>query len=255
MKAAMARPCKGIKKSAGIKLPLEREYDLCRMEHTLIHDRRPLQVLTPEVFDRFMEHGWRILGSAILRHSAVVYNNELVYTIPVRIRMDGFSFAGSHKKLLRKHNARFTTRVKAIEVTDEKEQLFLKHCDRLEHGNHYTTFITSASHYLPVAGLEMEVYDGDRLVACSYFHLGNTAFCATYCFFDPEYQQFSLGNYTMLLEIELAKSMGKSHYYSGYVHHKPSQFDYKLNFNNMEKFSWEESRWVPQERKVPVKRS
>ena len=195
-----------------------------------------------------------MLGYVILRHSVVVYKDQMVQTIPVRIRLDGFEFAKSHRKLLRRNRPLFRLVVnKKIQITEEKNQLFLRHCARFESGNHYThlsTFITDQSNHLPVEGYEMEVYDGDRLVACSYFHVGEIAFCGTYCFFDPEYSAYSLGNYTMYVEIEKAIEMGKQYYYSGYVHHLPSQFDYKLNFDQMEYFDWVLQEWRPRPRKT-----
>ncbi len=221
------------------------------MELDIIHDRRPLEVLSPEVFDRYMEKGWRILGYTILRHSAVLYQDEVVLTIPLRIRLDGFSFSKSQKKLLETNKKLFRTVVKPITVTDEKNLMFLRHCTRFRSGNHYSdlsTFITAESDKLPVEGLEIEVYDQEKLVACSYFHLGDRSFCGTYCYFEPEYQKYSLGNFTLLLELELAMQMNKAYYYSGYVHHKPSQFDYKLNFNNLERYSWSRDEWAHQQR-------
>jgi arginyl-tRNA--protein-N-Asp/Glu arginylyltransferase len=221
------------------------------MELDIIHDRRPLEVLTPEVFDRYLEKGWRILGYSILRHSAVLYQDEVVLTIPLRIRLDGFTFSKSQRKLLTANKMRFRTLLKPITITAEKNEIFLRHCMRFRSGNHYhhvNTFITEESWRLPVEGLEIEVYDEDQLIACSFFHLGEKSFCGTYCFFEPEYQKFSLGNYTLLLELEIAMQMGKEFYYSGYIHHKPSQFDYKLNFNNLEKYSWIRSEWAAQER-------
>lgn len=223
------------------------------MEIDIIHDRKPLEKLEPRVFDRYLEKGWRILGYTILRHSAVLYQDEVVLTIPLRIRLDGFTFSKSQRKLLNTNKKRFHAIVKPISVSDEKNDIFLRHCTRFRSGNHYShlsTFITAESFRLPVEGMEIEVYDGPRLIACSFFHLGETSFCGTYCFFEPEYQKYSLGNYTMLLELELAQQMNKSYYYSGYVHHKPSQFDYKLNFNNLEKYHWTRDQWVEQQRVV-----
>lgn len=224
------------------------------MEIEIIHDRIPLEPMAPEVFDQFMEKGWRILGHIILRHSAVVYNDDVVLTIPLRILLDGFSFSKSQRKLFRLHKEKFRVNVQKIALTPAKNELFLKHCNRFRFGNHYTsldTFITQNSWYNPVPGYEVEVYDGDKLVACSYFHLGAESFCGTYCFFDPDYVSDSLGTFTMLLELETARQMGKTYYYSGYIHHTPSQFDYKLNFNNLEKMDWETGRWTAQRRIPP----
>lgn len=224
------------------------------MEVEIIHDRLPLEPLTPAVFDRFMEKGWRILGYSILRHNAIFYENDVALTIPVRIRLAGFSFSKSQRKLLKTGKTQFRIIVQEIKVTEEKNQIFLRHCSRFRSGNNYTTletFITHQSAQVPVPGFEIEVYDGERLVACSYFHLGDRGFCGTYCFFEPEYARYSPGNLTMLLELEIAQKIGKEYYYSGYVHHTPSQFDYKLNFNNLEEMDWKTGLWSHRERKTP----
>lgn len=227
------------------------------MAYELIHEKIPIPLLSPAVFDVYMEKGWRFLGDFMLRHNALLYKEVLTHTVPLRVRLDGFLFSKSQSKTLRKHREHFQYRVVPIELTSEKNQLFLRHCDRFEFGHHYTdvrTFITRNSRFLPVQGWEIEVYDQAKLVACSYFHLGEHAFCATYCFFDPDYTQFSLGNFTMYLEIELAIRLGKQFYYTGYAHETPSQFDYKYNFNNLEAMNWETEQWSPHPRLLPRKR-
>jgi arginine-tRNA-protein transferase len=57
----------------------------------------------------------------------------------------------------------------------------------------------------------------------------------------------------MLLEMLLAKEMGKEFYYHGYTHDIPSQFDYKMNVSGLESMDWETCEWSPLER-VPAKR-
>lgn len=228
------------------------------MAFELIHEKFPIPQLSPAVFDKYMEKGWRFLGEIMLRHNALMYKDEFTLTVPLRIRLDGFSFSKSQAKVLRTHREYFKFQIAPIEVTSEKNQLFLRHCNRFEFGNHYTdlsTFITPKSRFLPVQGWEIEVYDQSDLVACSYIHLGEHSICATYCFFDPDYTQFSLGNFTMFLEIELAMRLKKQWYYVGYAHQTPSQFDYKYNFNNLESMDWVTEQWVPHPRRIPQKRS
>jgi arginine-tRNA-protein transferase len=89
--------------------------------------------------------------------------------------------------------------------------------------------------------------DGTPL-ACSFFHLGEKSVSGTYCFFNPHTRRYSLGALTMLLEIAKAKELGKNFYYHGYVYDVPSQFDYKLNFNNLEALDWKTGKWSPRER-------
>ncbi len=221
------------------------------MEIAFINERVPLRRMSQEAFDMLLENGWRILGSSVLRHTIVEYGGDVSATIPLRIRIDGFTFSKSQGKLLRKHSQQFQVKVQQIALDDYKYALFLKHCNRFRHGNHYTsldTFITQESWRVPVPGYEVEVYDGSKLVACSYFHLGTVSVCGTYCFFDPEYTKHSLGQFTMLLELQIAQQLGKAYYYSGYAHSEPSQFDYKFNFNNLERMDWNTLVWLPLER-------
>jgi leucyl-tRNA---protein transferase len=212
-----------------------------------IYDKAELQQLHPDHFDQLMERGWRMLGYCLLRHNTIEYNDELQWTIPVRIRLKGFELSVSQRKVLRKHRKRFAVKVQEIRLSEEKELLFLEHCQRFKHYGNYETlnsFITDQSSTIPVPGFEIEVRDNDQLVACSYFHLGSQSMCGTYCFFNPTYRQWSLGNFTLFLELQIAQQMGKQFYYPGYVHSQPSQFDYKLNFNQLEVRDWNSNTWV-----------
>jgi leucyl-tRNA---protein transferase len=213
-----------------------------------IYDKAELQRLHPDHFDQLMERGWRMLGYCLLRHNTIEYNGQLQWTIPVRIRLQGYENSYSQRKLLRQHRKRFAVKVQEIRLSEEKELLFLSHCERFQHYGNYeslSNFVTDQSAYIPVPGFEIEVRDNGVLVACSYFHLGAQTMCGTYCFFNPDYRKHSLGNFTLLLEIQIAQRMGKQFYYPGYVHSEPSQFDYKLNFNQLEVRDWGSGGWVP----------
>jgi leucyl-tRNA---protein transferase len=221
------------------------------MEIAIINERVPLGRMSQDAFDMILKNGWRILGSSMLRHNVVDYAGEISMTIPLRMRMDGFEFSKSQAKLFKKHSKFFQVKVQQIAIDEYKNQLFLKHCQRFRFGNHYASLLTFIGHeawHIPVPGYEVEVYDQQKLVACSYFHLGQTTMSGTYCFFDPEYTKHSLGQFTMLLELRIAQQLGKAYYYSGYVHSTPSQFDYKLNFHNIERMDWETNEWLHVER-------
>ena len=104
---------------------------------------------------------------------------------------------------------------------------------------------------MPSMGVQFDVFDGDRLIATSFFHLGTRSMAGNYCIHDPEYSSRSLGTYTMLLELETALQLGFQYYYPGFVYDLPSEFDYKLNFNNLEYFDWW-GNWYPLGR-LPVR--
>lgn len=207
--------------------------------------------MKPELFDRYMELGWRALGYSMVRHNSIELEGKRLWTVPLRIRMDGFQMTARQRKLVRRHISKFSFMVQAIRLTEEKEQLFQRHCQRFVIKQDYESlavFITEASDRIPVPGYEIEVFDGDKLVACSYFHVGANCVNATYCFFDPDYTQWSLGSFTMLVELQIAMQLGKQYYYTGYAHTTPSQFDYKFNFNNVEELEWANFQWYPRPR-------
>lgn len=220
----------------------------------ILYQNLPLTPLPPGTFDDFLARGWRMLGDCLLRHNSAVIDGQRYWTIPLRIRLEGFELSKSQQKLLRRHRRRFSVKVQRIQLTPEKQGIFLRHCSRFviqQNNESVHEFIGPQAADLPVPGYEIEVRDSaanNRLVACSYFHLGQVGVCGTYCFFEPEYRHHSLGNFTMLLELELAQRLGKQFYYPGYVHSVASQFDYKLNFNNLEEMDWATERWYPRAR-------
>jgi arginine-tRNA-protein transferase len=191
-----------------------------------------------------------LLGYSIIRHNFAVCRGRICRTIPLRVRLDvPLKFSKSQRQILRR-NADLEVRCAPIQITPEKEMLFLQHTQRFRDQQPLTiySFLHSEAHIIPVAGLEYSVFDGKKLIASSFFHLGDKTVSGTYCFFDPQYSKRSLGTFTMLLELQRAQEMGKAFYYHGYCYDVPSQFDYKLNFHNLEALNWKSNAWTPQPR-------
>ncbi len=212
----------------------------------IIDERINVQPLSPGDFDALMAKGWRLLGFSIVRHNYGINHEDLCRTIPLRIRLD-FSPTLSHsqRKLLRR-NAHLKVRFGPIHITEEKHELFQRHTQRFRSSIPDSIFcFLHPNTNLPVPGIELCVYEGDRLFACSYMHLGKKAASATYCFFDPAFAHYRPGIFTMLLEMEWARQSGKKFYYHGYCYDEPSQFDYKLNFHNLEYMNWKTGLWLP----------
>ena len=220
----------------------------------VIDERQQLELIPPDKFDSFLSNGWRLLGQSMVRHNFSICRGEICHTVPLRIRLDDFEPSKGQRQILRR-GAPLLVKRSAIRLSQEKYLLFGRHVQRLHERQPASliSFLNPYSAKVPVKGQEFRVYLDKEMVACSFFHLGNEAVSGTYCIFDPFYGQFSLGTYTMLLELLLAKELGKKYYYHGYVYNVPSQFDYKLNFTAMERFDWQSGAWKPQER-VAVRR-
>lgn len=221
----------------------------------IIDESIELQPMHPGLFDEHLAEGWRLLGYSIIRHNYAACRGRLCYTIPLRIRLDGLIFSKSQRSVLRRNND-LTVKWGKVQLTPEKEELFKLHTSRFRERQPESvySFLSPQAGSKPVRGMEMTLYEGERLLACSYVHLGEEAMSGTYCFFEPEAsRQRSLGTFTMLLELIKAREMGKRFYYHGYCYDVPSQFDYKMNFHNLESMDWKTGIWHPRPR-VPVRR-
>jgi hypothetical protein len=97
---------------------------------------------------------------------------------------------------------------------------------------------------------EINIYDEGKLIAFSFFDVGITSMASIIGIFDQQYSSCSLGIYTMLLEMEYAKSMQFKYYYPGYVAYEPSQFNYKLRLaDSFEFYDWYSKRWISFEKR------
>ncbi len=222
----------------------------------IIDDSVEMQTLTPAVFDNYMSEGWRLLGHSIVRHNFSVCRGSMCRTVPLRVRLDGFEFSKSQYRMLRRASELKIT-YGPIQITQAKADLFALHAAKRfdeRRPESIASFLNANSHREPVTGMEFFVTQRDGTPqACSFIHIGQAAVSGTYCFFNPDARRHSFGTLTMLLEILKAQELGKKYYYHGYVYDVPSQFDYKLNFNNLEALDWKTGEWSPRERQ-PLRR-
>jgi arginine-tRNA-protein transferase len=86
--------------------------------------------------------------------------------------------------------------------------------------------------------LEVCVYTREKLLAASFFAVGEISISSIYAMFALEEAARSLGIFTILIEIDFAQKRGKQFYYQGYAYEGNSFYDYKKRFYGLEKFDW-----------------
>ena len=64
-----------------------------------------------------------------------------------------------------------------------------------------------------------------------------------YCFFDPEFQDRSLGTFSVLWEVERCRTQGLPHYYMGYYIANSPTMAYKARFRPSE-FLVGDNQWT-----------
>jgi leucyl-tRNA---protein transferase len=97
--------------------------------------------------------------------------------------------------------------------------------------------------------MELCVYEGEKLIACSFFDVTPTLQYSVMAMYDPEAAKRSLGIFTLICEVEYGIAHGKTFHSPGYAWHS-REYDYKKRFHHTETFDWDKEQWVPQERLV-----
>lgn len=184
--------------------------------------------LTPHELDLYLEKGWFRLGRSLFTTSFLTFRDTLFDAFWLRIGLPGFVLSRSQKEILKKTKA-FRIQEGKFTLTDEKEVLFQKYRDSLnfEPAKHLEGVLPEGSTLFD--SREICIYDGDRLIACGVFDMGEKAAEGIISFFDPEFKRYSPGKALMLHKIVLCKERGLEWFYPGYVVPGYPRFDYKLD--------------------------
>ncbi|HVF29981.1 MAG TPA: GNAT family N-acetyltransferase [Pyrinomonadaceae bacterium] len=189
--------------------------------------------------DMLLADGWRHFGTHFFRYSLGIHDFDIRLVIPLRVRLPAFTLSKSQRRVLRQ-NSDLTVTVRPIELTDDSTALFERHKQRFKFGvpDSIHDFLSDQPATVPCEAREVDVRLDGRLVAVSYFDLGERSISAIYGVFDPDLPRRSLGIFTMLKEIELAIDSRRDLYYQGYVYEGQSFYDYKKRFGACEGFDW-----------------
>lgn len=206
----------------------------------IINETFDAAAVTPEQLDQLLADGWRHFGTHFFRYNLNVYKDEIVRVVPLRIYLSRFELSKSQRRVLRT-NSDLECEIGPAVVTGEVHKLFDRHKQRFDHGvpDSIYDFLSHEPHGIPCETHQISVRDkSKRLIAVSYFDVGNTSTSAIYGCFEPDEHRRSLGIFTMLKVIEYSKSLNKSYYYHGYAYDAPSFYDYKKRFSAVEVFDW-----------------
>ncbi len=186
--------------------------------------------LSPQELDLFLANGWFRQGCIIFTTN-FLRNKHLIHSA-VWLRIDLLAFAPTktHLKLL-KINANFRVEFHPFMLNETHETLFAKYKTSI-------TFEAAISlqdllYYQQTGNIydtwEVAIYDYEKLIAVGIFDVGETSSMGITCFYDPNYQKYSLGKYLMFLKMQYAKNQGMAYFYPGYFSPNNPIFDYKLD--------------------------
>lgn len=203
------------------------------------------QRLSPARYDAFLASGW-FRGSVMLyKMDLLCIEGDVRSVVNIRLDLEKHQSRKSQRKIMRKVEERFTVTLGSAQPNANKEALYAQMKSRFKGFVHPTLndYLNSGFHQEVFDTRELCVYDGDKLIAVSYFDRGEKALASLLGLYDKDYGAYTLGLYTMLKEMEYGQRSGYRWYYPGYVLDRPSAFDYKLRLGEFEYYN-PNQRWA-----------
>ncbi len=218
------------------------------MPTLIIH---PTQLLSLEAFDAYLTAGFRPAGQSVYFADYLRPANDGIYgCIQIRLPLKNFVFKPKHRRMLRQHGARFRTEIalasrlpdaEMYEVNTRYAAVFPDKT-RLDLEFH---LCNEANGLRTLHTYCAKVYDGEKLIAFSFFDVGKTVVYTKAGIYDPAYADYSLGTYTILLELDWAVHNGFRYYHPGYYAPAYPVFHYKLRFGPADYRDWQTGEWHP----------
>lgn len=205
-----------------VYLPNER----MKMEYKYITD------CSKELGLDLVRRGWRRFGNYFSRPNCGPCNKCL----SLRIDVQNFNFSKSIKKVINKN--------KETKIIIQKPSVSYKHIKLYEKYHRYMQRkkgwdyynITSSSYYdlyvkgFSTFGREILYYRDDKLIGVDLIDTLDDGISSIYFYYDPSFSKYSLGNYSIYKEIELAKQKDLKWIYLGYYVRDCDSLNYKIKY-------------------------
>jgi len=182
-------------------------------------------------FHEFLADGYRRVGS-------IFYHNvckECSDCKSLRLEPGRFNLSRSQKRALKKNqDIRMEIRSPTL-ITGEKIDLYRRYLDSKHSGKgekeirDYETVLSNI-HYGYAHSVEMDYYDGDKLIGVGIVDEADDALSSNYFYYDTDYLERRLGVFSILKEIFLARVMEKKYYYLGFYIEETDKMSYKKYF-------------------------
>lgn len=171
----------------------------------------------------------------------------------LKIDVENYVFSKSERRVLRK-NAHLTMHIRTPMLSEEHLELFYryhayKHKTRewdppkIDPKNYRASFINGHGDF----GYEVLYFLEDTLVAVDLIDVLDEGISSVYCYYDPNHAQLSLGKYTLLEQISLAKRLGLKWLYLGYYVNGCQSLEYKATYDPLKIL-----KGRPQEDEIPL---
>lgn len=209
--------------------------------------------LAGSFFRELMDYGYRRNGQFVYRPVCPKCRACEVLRVPVAT----FRHTREQRRIWNRGIKRFTVSLARPEYTEEKAAMYAAYLREI-HGSdrgasvehsHYASFLVHTC--MEDQTYELHVRDEGKLVGLGIVDVMEDALSSVYYFYDPAYRRFSLGTFSMLAEIALARQLGLTQYYPGYYIAGCRAMNYKTKFGPWERRRLDETGWFREDDHSP----
>jgi len=194
---------------------------------------RIIEHCTKEYCERLIDRGWRRFGKMFFRPiCADCYACE-----SLKIDVKSFQFSKSMRRIIKK-NSSFEILVQRPSMTQEHIKLFNKYHLHMHHkrawdlqqvnaNNYYSSFVDGANEF----GYEVLYFNDDKLIGVDLIDILPNSVSSIYFYYDPDYEKYSLGKYSMYRQIMYAQANDLSWIQMGYYVEGCQSLEYKASYS------------------------
>jgi leucyl-tRNA---protein transferase len=183
-------------------------------------------------FSELLRRGWRRFAQYVFRPQCAACNQ----CRPIRVPIESFQSTKSQRKAL-KRNQHIEVSVGPPTVSEEHVKLFNDYHDDMavkrswprdqtSQEDYYTRFIGGDFEF----AREFQYRQDGNLIGVGLVDATDCGASSVYFFHSPAWRSSSPGTFSILQEIEYARSQGLSHLYLGYWISQNISMDYKAKF-------------------------
>jgi leucyl-tRNA---protein transferase len=195
----------------------------------------PTRKLRPEELDIELAKGRRRSGSYLYFTACPRCSS----CEPTRLELSKFSLSRSMKRVLNRGNRAFEVRLGPPQECRERLQVFNRHRLVRQLASNKEAYTAEDFRGFLVEtccdSYELSYWDEDQLIGCTIVDLGNRTASAVYTYFDPIFESYSIGTYSILKQIEWAKSQELKYLYLGMFVEENQHLRYKGRFTPQER--------------------
>jgi len=210
------------------------------------YNRYKLNSITATELDQYLGKGWYRMGLSIFTTQYLIFDKKIYNAIWLRVPLYNYELRKSHRKIINKVENKFTVKINSAQINEEKELLFEEYKLNFK-GDLYSSlkiYMQDNENFNIYNTKECCIYDNEKLIAFSFFDIGEKSSAGILAAYNHNYSNCSLGIYTMLKEVLFSKEADLDYYYPGYFVPQYKRFDYKCNLGRTEYFNYYTKTWL-----------